>query len=274
MATALTLSPGDVAEHLTGRKYLSYSSISLFQACPLRWFFKNVAGLPEETVAASLVFGSAIHSALQRHFEALMAGNPPPPLEELLAAYRQAWRARSTKEIVFNAGDTAATLTDLASRMLQGFQKSDLARPAGTIVGVEEELIGDLIPGCPSLLARLDLVVETKDEIVVRDFKTSRSRWSIGQAEVSATQLLLYQQLAQSFGEGKRVRLQFAVLTKTKQPVVEIHAVANDPHRIARVYAIVERVWNAMLAGNVYPNPSPANCGTCPFKKPCAAWNG
>lgn len=272
MTTELT--PGELAEHLTGREYLSYSAISLYQSCPLRWFFKYVAGLPEETISASLVLGSAIHAALQRHFEELLAGNPPPTLEELLETYRVSWAEREGQEITFTKGDTKATLTDLASRMLKAFQRSDLANPNGTIVAVEEELVGDLVAGCPSLLARLDLVVNTNDEILVTDFKTTRSRWSSEQAENAATQLLLYQNLAQTLGHGKRVRLQFGVLTKTKAPFVETHAVANDPHKISRVYAIVERVWNAIRGGHFYPAPSPLSCGTCPYRQPCREWNG
>src|SRR3954454_3496101 len=200
------LTPGELAEHLTGREYLSFSSISQYQACPLRWYFKYIAGLPEETVSTSLIFGSAIHASLQRHFEELLAGNPPPTVEELLETYHAAWAEREDQKITFTKGDTQATLTDLAARMLKAFQKSDLANPNGTIVAVEEELVGDLVPGCPSLLARLGLVVETKDEILVSDFKTSRSRWSSEQAEDAATQLLLYQNLAQTLGHGKKVR--------------------------------------------------------------------
>jgi ATP-dependent helicase/DNAse subunit B len=50
-----------------GRDYLNYSAISLFQACPLRFYFKYILGLPEETIAASLLFGQAVHAAVQFH---------------------------------------------------------------------------------------------------------------------------------------------------------------------------------------------------------------
>ena len=42
MSIDLFASPNDVAKELTGKDYLSYSSISTFQACPLRWFFRYV----------------------------------------------------------------------------------------------------------------------------------------------------------------------------------------------------------------------------------------
>jgi len=49
-------------------------------------------------------------------------------------------------------------LDRLADRMLATFQASDFARPEGMILGVEEELRGPVLPGCPDLLARVDLI--------------------------------------------------------------------------------------------------------------------
>jgi hypothetical protein len=55
-------------------------------------------------------------------------------------------------------------------------QQSAFAQPRGKILGVEEELRGRLVAGCPDLLARIDLLVETDDALVITDFKTARSR--------------------------------------------------------------------------------------------------
>jgi hypothetical protein len=49
----------EIARSMTARDYLSYSQVSTYQACPLKWYFQYVAGLPPEQVAASLVFGGA-----------------------------------------------------------------------------------------------------------------------------------------------------------------------------------------------------------------------
>lgn len=76
-----------VAEKPAQRDYLSYSAVSLYRQCPLRYFFRYVAGLPEQTVSASLVFGGAIHAAVQFHFEELLAGNSAPDLAALRDVY-------------------------------------------------------------------------------------------------------------------------------------------------------------------------------------------
>lgn len=254
--------------------YLSYSRISLYQQCPLRFYFRYVAGLPERTISSSLVFGSAVHRAVEHHYNSLLAGEDPPCLDELLAEYDQAWQNLDPETVQFGERDDIESLGKLAQRMLVAFQGSPLARPEGHIIGVEESLRGPIIPSCPDLLGRLDLLIETDNEIVVRDLKTARKRWSQEQVEDQSGQLLLYGELVKPLAPAKQLRLQFAVLTKTKEPSIDLHEVTVNKQRIDRTKRIVERVWQAMEAGVFYPAPSAMNCPGCPFREPCRAWIG
>jgi CRISPR/Cas system-associated exonuclease Cas4 (RecB family) len=274
MTKLASIEPNDVARLLTGRSYVSYSALATYQRCPLRYYFRYIAGLPEETVSASLVFGGAIHAALEHHFRTLGAGRPAPSIDDLVDAYQGAWRDRSHGLIPDGKEEDTATLADLARRMLTTFRASDLARPAGTILAVEDEIHGPLIPDVPDLLARVDLLVESGDELTITDFKTARSRWSTDQVEEAAEQLLLYANLVGKSMPAKTLRLDFAVITKTKSPVVERHPVEPSVERLARTRHIVKRVWRAIESGNFYPAPSPLNCPGCPFREPCRAWEG
>src|SRR5437762_9718325 len=101
MAIASARSPNEIAVELTGRNYLSFSAISAYQACPLQFFFRYVEQLPEETVSASLVFGSAIHACLQFHFQELLAGNRAPDLDTLLSVYQEAWQQERKRIVRF-----------------------------------------------------------------------------------------------------------------------------------------------------------------------------
>src|SRR5205085_2713158 len=158
-------------------------------------FFKYVAGLPEETVSASLVFGGAIQRSVEFHFRELLAGNPAPDLDTLLAEYQDGWRDHDVAQVAFGKDDDVNTLSEFADRMLRAFQASNFTVQGGTILGVEEEFRGQLLPGCPDLLARVDLLIETPTELVITDLKTSRSRWSREQADDASEQLLLYSEL-------------------------------------------------------------------------------
>src|SRR5205814_281710 len=78
--------------------------------------------------------------------------------------------------------------------------------------------------------------------------KTSRSRWSADQAEDSATQLLLYLELARLLVPEKEVRVQFTVLTKAKAPAVETYPVAAD-QRVATGEIVPSLVVLGGIAG-------------------------
>lgn len=124
---ALPMAPAERAERLTGRASLSFSSISTFQVCPLRWMFRYIVGLPEETKSANLVFGSAIHAALQRHYDGLLADGRPPPVGDVLEAYRVNW-TDEVDDVTFGKGETAVTLETLAAKMLRVFRTANWRR--------------------------------------------------------------------------------------------------------------------------------------------------
>ena len=72
----------------------------------------------------------------------------------------------------------------------------------------------------------------------------------------------------------KRVRVQFAVITKAKAPKVQLLEVRFDESKLERAMRVFESVWSAIQSGHFYPAPSPMNCPTCPFSSECNAWTG
>ncbi len=258
----------------TERDYISFSAIRTYQACPLRYFFRYVMGLPERTTSANLVFGSALHRALEFHFREIMAGDEPPSVEQLMAEYQAGWNERDAGMIRFGSSESRATLDSLAQRMLTKFRDSEIAMPLGRILAIEETLRGCTIPGLPDLLARVDLIVEEPDALVVKDWKTSRARWSASQVEEASEQLLLYADLARDLAPGKPLRIEFAVLTKTKEVTIETHSLPVVAARLDRTKRVVERVWRAIEAEHFYPSPSTMSCPGCAYRAVCQAWCG
>ena len=273
VAGPLTRAPPQSAKPTPVRDYISFSAIRTYQQCPLRYFFRYVAGIPEETISASLVFGSATHRAIEHHFRKLLETNSPANQEELLEAYRLEWLQQSLP-VRFSKDEQAASFDDLAKRMLAAFSASDLSRPAGKIVAVEESLRGEIIPGLPDLLGKVDLIVETPSELQITDWKTSRAKYSTDQVEESGAQLLLYGELAKDFAPGKQLRLQFGVLTKTKEVSFDVHSVPVEKAELDRTKRVVERVWRAIQAEHFFPAPSQMNCPGCPYREPCRKWPG
>jgi RecB family exonuclease len=240
----------------------------------LRYYFRYVAQVPEESTAASLVFGRAVHRAIEHHFNELMAGNKPPDLDAMLAEFNAGWDETPAEQITFPMKTTRSTLAGLADRVLTAFRASDVAQPRGHIIGVEEELRGPVIDGAPDLLARLDLLTESEDTLTVTDFKTSKNAWSNDQTADSSEQLLLYGELARQRFPSMPIDLEFIVFTKAKKVAIGRYAVPLDPTRVTRTKRIAQRVWRAISAGNYIPSPSPMNCQGCPYRTACRQWSG
>jgi putative RecB family exonuclease len=271
---ASTNPANETAKNLTGRDYVSWSAISTFRTCPLRYKFRYVDGLPEESVSSALVFGTGIHTAIEQHFQALLAGDEQPDVERLMFAYRNAWLPHEPDAISFGTKETRESLDDLASKMLTAFLASPMASVQGRVLGVEEEFRGMLVEGVPDLYGRVDLMTEDEDSLVITDIKTSRGKWSAEQVEDSGEQLLLYSHLASEISPGKKIATRFLVLTKTKEPVVEEHVREVNPAVVKRTLAGVERVWRAIESGVFYPAPSVVTCSGCCYREACRGWMG
>jgi len=271
---ASTNPANEVAKKLTGRPYVSWSAISTFRQCPLKYRFRYLENLPEESVSSAIVFGTGIHTAIEQHFQAILSGEEQPDVERLMFAYRSAWLPHDPDAISFGSTETRGSLDALAGKMLTAFLNSPAASVKGRVLGVEEEIRGMLVENVPDLYGRVDLLTEDSDSLVITDIKTSRGRWSQEQVEDSGEQLLLYSHLASEISPGKKIVTRFLVLTKTKEPVVEEHVREIEPVAVKRTLAGVERVWRAISAGNFYPAPSTMNCASCGYRAACRAWAG
>ena len=271
---ASTNPANEVAKKLTGRDYISWSALSTFRTCPLKYKFRYIDGMPEDSVSSSLVFGTGIHTAVEQHYQALLSGDEQPDVERLMFAYRSAWLPHEPDAIHFGSSETRASLDALASKMLTAFLASPTASVPGRVLGVEEEIRGMLVKGIPDLYGRVDLLTEDSDTLVVTDIKTSRGKWNQEQVEDSGEQLLLYSHLASEISPGKKIATRFLVLTKTKEPVIEEHVREVTPAAVKRTLAGVERVWRAIESGVFYPAPSTVSCSSCGYRAACRAWAG
>jgi RecB family exonuclease len=232
MIATASRKPTKVSQYLERRDYLSYSAITLFQKCPLAFRFRYLDGLRDETTSSSLAVGRSVHAAIEAWFTARMLGDPEPGLDAMLSAFWDEWRCcNEDTPVKFGKNEDVKSIDDLARRVLTAFVAIDAARPDGWIVGIEEELRGPLIDGVPDLLGRIDLITETDKELVIVDWKTSRSKWSVEQTEQAAGQLLLYGELAKEMSPFKPVRLMYGVIAKTKVPSIEMRTVANDSQK-------------------------------------------
>lgn len=281
VAQPLPLRPANQqAQLLTGRPYLSFSQITLMRACPKKFALHYVDHAHPAFIPASLIFGSAIHAAVESYFQAKLAG-AKTSAADLLQAYRSSWEGQKTASdgdlpIKYAKGQDEAIMANLSQRMIQAFLGNPVSQPPGTLLGVEEQFTVTLDEGLPDVLARVDLVYETPDAIVVRDFKTARSKWNQEKAEESADQIHLYGRVLRDLSSGmaKPMQGEFVVLTKQKTPQIQTLAIPITAEGIRRTHEAIASTWQAVLAGNFYPAPSPMNCSTCQYKAYCPVFGG
>ena len=271
---ASTNPANEVAKNLTGRDYVSWSALSTFRTCPLKYKFRYIDGLPEESVSSALVFGTGIHTAVEQHYQAILSGEEQPDIERLMFAYRASWLGHDPDAIQFGSTETRASLDALASKMLTAFLASPATNVRGTVLGVEEPVRGLLVDGVPDLYGRVDLLTEDSDSLVITDIKTSRGKWSAEQVEDSGEQLLLYSHLASEISPGKKIATRFLIITKTREPQIEEHVREVTPAAVKRTLASVERVWRAIEGQQFYPAPSTMSCSSCGYRAACRAWVG
>nr|MDA8131337.1 PD-(D/E)XK nuclease family protein [Elusimicrobiota bacterium] len=89
------LAPAAPAQRKDGLLFFSYSRMSLYEECPLKYKFKYIDKIKEEP-KYYFAFGSAIHKALE--FLYSVKAPPFPTEEEVCEAFRAEWGLKSYLE--------------------------------------------------------------------------------------------------------------------------------------------------------------------------------
>jgi len=278
--------PDEALMAITGKDHLSWSQVTLFRSCPRKWVFEYVEQVEPSCVSASLVFGSAMHSALEHYFEQWMVGEVigiDALTEVFLASWQQELKDRT---VIYPAKQDEQALHEQGDLMLGALIESEVAKPQGEVIAIEEKLVGQLSESLPTFVARVDLILQTEEGYRLIDFKTARSKWSEEQLKQSRDQLALYDNLARQRFAEQHFEQQFIVLTKQKKPQVQVLTPGSAPgcapdssdsntpgDATVHLTQLIQPIWHAMQQGVDYANPSPMNCAGCGFKDRCPAVN-
>ncbi len=263
--------PSAEALSITGRPHLSWTQVSSYQQCPRAFAFKYVERAEPDFVPSSLLFGSAMHEAFAKVHECDMEGLPCPSSAELAGKVSNLLGA-SLLPVKYSKGESAETLHALGQRMVDAFLASPEARPEGQVVCVEDRTSGVIDPQIPPIEGKVDFVRLTKDGLVLRDYKTARSRWNPDKVEESAPQLRLYATLLDRELDGWRriTAMEFVTVTKAAKPVVTTHAVAMRQESVQACIDQIGQVWDGIRKG-VFPTRPGWPCKTCPYASKCPA---
>jgi RecB family exonuclease len=264
-------SASDEAMSITGRPYLSWTQVSSYQMCPRAFAYRYIEHADADFVPSSLLFGSAMHEAFAKVHEHDMEGLPAPSSEELAGRVTNLLNS-SLLPVKYSKGESAETLHALGQRMVDAFLASPEARPEGQVVCVEDRTSGVIDSQIPPIEGKVDFVRLTKDGLVLRDYKTTRSKWNPDKVEESAPQLRLYATLLDRELDGWRqvTSMEFVSITKAAKPVVTTHAVAMRHESVQACIDQIGQVWDGIRKG-VFPTRPGWPCKTCPYASRCPA---
>lgn len=248
---------------------LPIAAINTYRTCPLRYYFQYEAKLPQRAVAASALFGTAIQQAIADHFRALAAGRSAISAGDLMGQYQAQMDRSRDAEVIYGA-DNRAALDLVASRMLKAFAEHPSAIPPRGELLTKAELAGKIAERLPELSGCVFLIAKTRRDLVLRDYRISRSRLTDEQLETATDSVLLLGELARlTYGASRSLQLESIVLFKTKDATIDTYLLAASSAAASRAKVTAEHVWRAIHARAFYPTPSPIHCSSCPFRQPC-----
>ena len=185
---------------------ISYSQISMYNDCPLRWKLNYVDKLSIRESNIHLIFGTAMHEVLQSYLEVMYYDSAKNadllPLEEMLRdnlikefkkAEEQDGKPPCMKEDLMEFFDDGILIIDFFKKKRnQYFSKRDWE-----LIGCEVPIDVDLKNNI-KIVGYLDVVMKHKptDSIKIIDIKTSTMGWNkwMKKDENKTQQLLLYKQ--------------------------------------------------------------------------------
>ena len=265
--------------------HLSQRQIRTYLGCSLKYRLQYVEGLPMERVGISLIFGAAIHSALERYYRQLAFTETEVPLEELQEFFAENLSTRleaEEAEVIYNKKD----LTDkeasvaLGHAMLAAFHDGAKERLGGhKILGVELPLGTELYDenGFETgllIIGVIDLLLQDQQgNVIAIDHKTASRAYQQADVE-SDLQLSAYAYLLRDNLYAKvdqDIECGFDVLRKLKKPKVEPHRTRRTTEDIQRFHKTALAVARGIESKAFMPNRSWA-CAECSHRDACKDW--
>jgi len=238
------------------RLRLSHSRIDDYETCPLKYRYVHVLRVPLLAHHA-VVYGHAVHEAVQRMFEARLEGRSFSE-DDLVEAFRSAWVSEG-----FLSREHEERRLRTGEEVLRRFHREE-ARAPWSPTAVEEEFAFDL--GRNRVQGRYDLVAERDGQVTILDFKTGevREEKAAQKRADESLQLDIYA-LAHLRTKGRlpdRVELRFleSGLAAGRRPTLEDTVRTEE-----RIRAVADGIRRLSFPAR----PTWLACGQCPFREIC-----
>jgi len=185
---------------------ISYSQISMYNECPLRWKLNYVDKISARESNIFLIFGTAMHEVIQKYLDIMYSESVKNAdkldmnmmlrdnlIEQFKLAEEEEGKPPCTKEELMEFFDDGVLIIDFfKKRRGEYFSKRDWEL-IGSEIPIEVDLKNDI-----QMVGYLDIVMRhiPTDSIKIMDIKTSTKGWNkwMKADENKTQQLLLYKQ--------------------------------------------------------------------------------
>ena len=251
---------------------VSVSQLNLYLTCSLKYRFQYVDRLPRLYRAASMVFGSAIHKALEWLHKERKAGRNPP-LDQLLRTFGADWHAQCLdNEIRFANGDDPEKLILKGKELLSEYYRMPASRVKDAELFFQIPLVnpetGEVL-GIP-LRGVIDLIEE---DDVIGELKTSLKSWSLADLPDNL-QLTAYSYAYEVLFGRPTKDLKGINLVRTKQPKVQTLITGREKKDYERLFCLAKEFLRGIRAGVFIPNRGCWMCKDCEYDQDCREWTG
>jgi len=263
---------------MEGQLHFSYSQLSTYLLCPMKFGHTYVWGTPPETKPIALPFGKAIHKAAEAYYRNLKDTGEIITVDQVIGTFEMVFD-RETKnsdlELTMKEGVTVVALREQGIELLKLFHKEILPQK---IAGVEVPFsiaIPDILNGGGDLPIKLigffDLVErDEQGTYMIAELKTSAQRFSSLRLEydLQATTYSYAMQRMKVATSENSCLVRYDVLLKTKKPAIEHYFVTRTEADHKRLIHLINHVLRAIELRVFYRNTG-WQCGDCQFKKAC-----
>jgi hypothetical protein len=211
----------NVLQEYRKRPHWSFSSLNqLLNVCSLQWYFQKVEKIEPPFASVNLVMGSAYHRTLEQVYLCQKLG-VPFTTTEMQDLFTEDWKGASTQQEIKYGKLDADGVADQGRQLIACAIEN--INPNEPILEVSEPFIVPVVHRGAflerPLIGEFDLVLGTKTDPLVVDWKTSGSRWSEGQADKSL-QATAYT-YAYFHKHGLIPPVRFDITVKNKTPVFQ-----------------------------------------------------
>jgi CRISPR/Cas system-associated exonuclease Cas4 (RecB family) len=216
---------------LRKKPHISFSQLSTYLSCSLKWAFRYHFKIEEESESVPLLFGSSFHSAAEDIANA-RKNNKAMTLNEARKLFSLYWNieCKAAYKLAFKDNEEFEKLNSLGMDMIEclysNFGNEDILGVAVpfeiSIPGVDKSFIGEY-----------DLIIRNDEKrVIIVDWKTARS-WAKNKedTDLQATAYAYSYYLK----HGVIPEVQFHVYKKTKVPAFEIYSAYRNTDDFAKI---------------------------------------